>query len=133
MTCKFCNHACQKAGKQKNGAYKFYCKLCGKYQQDRAEKLIHPDTYKEIEPADDLFWPESRHAGKLSEDLLLGAKLGANDTTRLYKAHSVKKSTTNRYRGSDRKEQQVAPGGCSQSPTLLFAASCSYGTRVRRK
>ncbi len=33
MTCKFCNHACQKAGKQKNGAQKLYCKLCRKYQQ----------------------------------------------------------------------------------------------------
>lgn len=33
MTCKFCNHACQKAGKQKNGAQMLYCKLCRKYQQ----------------------------------------------------------------------------------------------------
>src|ERR1700677_2824430 len=33
MTCKFCDHSCQKAGKQKNGAQKFYCRLCKKYQQ----------------------------------------------------------------------------------------------------
>ena len=33
MTCKFCDHPCQKAGKQKNGAQKFYCTLCRKYQQ----------------------------------------------------------------------------------------------------
>src|ERR1700722_8482203 len=33
MTCRFCDHPCQKAGKQKNGAQKFYCTLCRKYQQ----------------------------------------------------------------------------------------------------
>src|ERR1700722_16683502 len=33
MTCKFCDHPCQKAGKQKNGPQKFYCSLCRKYQQ----------------------------------------------------------------------------------------------------
>ena len=33
MRCKFCDHPCQKAGKQKNGAQKLYCTLCGKYQQ----------------------------------------------------------------------------------------------------
>lgn len=34
MKCKFCNHACQKAGKQKNGTQKYYCKACKKYQQE---------------------------------------------------------------------------------------------------
>jgi insertion element IS1 protein InsB len=33
MTCKFCDHACQKAGRQKSGAQKLYCTLCRKYQQ----------------------------------------------------------------------------------------------------
>ena len=33
MTCKFCNHSCQKAGKQKNAVQKFFCTLCKKYQQ----------------------------------------------------------------------------------------------------
>jgi transposase-like protein len=33
MTCKFCDHSCQKAGRQKNGVQKFYCVRCGKYQQ----------------------------------------------------------------------------------------------------
>jgi len=33
MTCKFCDHSCQKAGRQKNGAQKFYCGQCKKYQQ----------------------------------------------------------------------------------------------------
>jgi len=33
MTCKFCDHACQKAGRQKNGVQKLYCTLCRKYQQ----------------------------------------------------------------------------------------------------
>lgn len=31
--CKFCDHPCQKAGKQKNGTQKFYCTICRKYQQ----------------------------------------------------------------------------------------------------
>jgi insertion element IS1 protein InsB len=33
MTCKFCDHSCQKAGKQKNGVQKFFCAVCKKYQQ----------------------------------------------------------------------------------------------------
>ncbi|HMH20158.1 MAG TPA: hypothetical protein VK563_00210 [Puia sp.] len=33
MTCQYCNQICQKAGKQKNGAQKLYCKPCEKYQQ----------------------------------------------------------------------------------------------------
>jgi hypothetical protein len=33
MECKYCNGKCQKAGKQKNGAQKLYCRTCRKYQQ----------------------------------------------------------------------------------------------------
>ena len=33
MMCKFCDHPCQKAGEQKNGAQKLYCTICRKYQQ----------------------------------------------------------------------------------------------------
>ena len=33
MTCKFCDHLCQRAGKQRNGAQKLYCTRCDKYQQ----------------------------------------------------------------------------------------------------
>jgi len=33
MNCKFCKGNCQKAGRQKNGAQKLYCKACNKYQQ----------------------------------------------------------------------------------------------------
>jgi transposase-like protein len=33
VKCKFCDYPCQKAGRQKNGAQKLYCKGCNKYQQ----------------------------------------------------------------------------------------------------
>lgn len=33
MECKFCKEKCQKAGRQKTGIQKYYCKGCGKYQQ----------------------------------------------------------------------------------------------------
>jgi insertion element IS1 protein InsB len=33
MRCKFCDHSCQKAGKQKNGVQKLCCRRCKKYQQ----------------------------------------------------------------------------------------------------
>lgn len=33
IECKFCKGKCQKAGRQKNGTQKYYCKGCGKYQQ----------------------------------------------------------------------------------------------------
>ena len=33
MECKFCRETCQKWGRQKNGAQRFYCKQCKKYQQ----------------------------------------------------------------------------------------------------
>lgn len=33
MQCQFCKAECQRAGRQKNGAQKHYCKGCTKYQQ----------------------------------------------------------------------------------------------------
>ncbi len=30
--CQYCGSACKKAGKQKNGNQKLYCKSCAKYQ-----------------------------------------------------------------------------------------------------
>ena len=33
MECKFCKGNCQKAGRQKNGQQRYYCKVCDKYQQ----------------------------------------------------------------------------------------------------
>lgn len=33
MNCKYCQHACIKAGFHGNGKQKFYCKVCRKYQQ----------------------------------------------------------------------------------------------------
>ncbi|MCA6440923.1 MAG: IS1 family transposase [Sediminibacterium sp.] len=33
MQCQFCNGLCIKAGKQKDGTQKLYCKACKKYQQ----------------------------------------------------------------------------------------------------
>ena len=33
MECQYCNGYCQKAGRQKNGAQKHFCKRCKKYQQ----------------------------------------------------------------------------------------------------
>src|SRR5690606_4751454 len=32
--CEFCGHHCQKAGRQKNGQQKLFCKHCKKYQQE---------------------------------------------------------------------------------------------------
>lgn len=34
MNCNYCRERCQKAGRQKNGAQKLYCKVCKKYQQN---------------------------------------------------------------------------------------------------
>ena len=47
MTCKFCDHCCQKAGKQKNGVQKFYCTRCRKYQQKTYRNRA---CYKETKP-----------------------------------------------------------------------------------
>jgi insertion element IS1 protein InsB len=33
MECNYCSAACKKAGRQRNGAQKYQCKGCGKYQQ----------------------------------------------------------------------------------------------------
>jgi insertion element IS1 protein InsB len=47
MKCQYCSNNCQKAGKQKSGAQKLYCKACRKYQQEiyrnkAYEKTISP-------------------------------------------------------------------------------------------
>src|SRR5580698_346059 len=34
MRCQNCKEICQKAGKQRNGVQKLYCKGCKKYQQE---------------------------------------------------------------------------------------------------
>jgi insertion element IS1 protein InsB len=34
MPCQYCKGKCQKAGRQRNGAQKLYCKGCRKYQQE---------------------------------------------------------------------------------------------------
>jgi insertion element IS1 protein InsB len=34
MKCKYCNHICAKAGRQKNGKQKYQCVYCDKYQQE---------------------------------------------------------------------------------------------------
>lgn len=34
MDCKICRSKCQKAGKQKNGVQKHFCRICKKYQQE---------------------------------------------------------------------------------------------------
>ena len=33
MNCKYCNEACKRSGRQKNGSQRFRCKNCKKYQQ----------------------------------------------------------------------------------------------------
>ena len=33
MECQYCNNSCQKAGRQKDGTQKLYCRTCRKYQQ----------------------------------------------------------------------------------------------------
>jgi IS1 family transposase len=33
MECKYCARKCRRSGRQKNGAQRYYCKVCGKYQQ----------------------------------------------------------------------------------------------------
>lgn len=35
MECKFCGKNCSKAGKQKNGQQRYYCKYCKRYQQSK--------------------------------------------------------------------------------------------------
>ena len=34
MECQYCNNSCQKAGRQKDGTQKLYCRVCRKYQQN---------------------------------------------------------------------------------------------------
>jgi insertion element IS1 protein InsB len=42
MSCQYCNENCRKAGRQRNGAQKLYCKACQKYQQ----ATYHKRAYK---------------------------------------------------------------------------------------
>jgi insertion element IS1 protein InsB len=49
MNCNYCTFSCQKAGRQKNGNQKWFCKSCGKYQQQEYKnKACYPDTNLEI-------------------------------------------------------------------------------------
>ena len=41
MDCQYCKGKCQKAGKQRNGAQKLYCKQCRKYQQAKYRKQAY--------------------------------------------------------------------------------------------
>jgi len=41
MTCQYCKGNCRKAGKQRNGAQKRYCKGCKKYQQTSYKKKAY--------------------------------------------------------------------------------------------
>jgi transposase-like protein len=42
MECKYCSKNCQRAGRQKNGAQRYYCTTCSKYQQkEYAYKAYH--------------------------------------------------------------------------------------------
>ncbi len=41
VSCKFCEGRCQKAGRQKNGQQKLYCKACKKYQQARYKYMAY--------------------------------------------------------------------------------------------
>jgi insertion element IS1 protein InsB len=41
MECKFCKAFCQKAGKQKSGQQRYYCKSCRKYQQNGYKYLAY--------------------------------------------------------------------------------------------
>ncbi len=41
MNCKYCSGKCQKSGKQKNGAQKYYCSICKKYQQQCYKYAIY--------------------------------------------------------------------------------------------
>ncbi len=47
MKCQYCSGNCQKAGKQKNGAQKLYCKTCRRYQQTSYKNKAYE---KEVSP-----------------------------------------------------------------------------------
>ena len=43
--CQYCQGKCRRAGKQRNGAQKFYCGVCKKYQQaDYKRRSYNPET-----------------------------------------------------------------------------------------
>lgn len=49
MECKYCNKPCIKAGKQKSGIQKFYCKSCSRYQQAvYTSEAYHPQSNTRI-------------------------------------------------------------------------------------
>jgi insertion element IS1 protein InsB len=49
MDCKYCKEPCVKAGFQKNGIQKFYCKTCKKYQQAvYTSEAYHPQSNHRI-------------------------------------------------------------------------------------
>lgn len=50
MECKFCKGKCQKAGRQKNGVQKLYCKACGKYQQSNYKYLAYKTSTTDMIP-----------------------------------------------------------------------------------
>ena len=50
MKCKFCDNPCQKAGRQKNGMQKYYCKECGKYQQSAYRNKACCDNTRRMLP-----------------------------------------------------------------------------------
>ena len=50
MNCKFCQCKCQKAGRQKNGSQKLYCKPCGKYQQAEYKNNAYKEEVRQMIP-----------------------------------------------------------------------------------
>lgn len=49
MNCNYCSSNCQKAGRQRNGNQKWFCKSCRKYQQEKYKnKACHPNINLEI-------------------------------------------------------------------------------------
>lgn len=49
MECKYCSGSCIKAGKQRSGVQKFYCKRCTRYQQSSyTSAAYHPESNNRI-------------------------------------------------------------------------------------
>jgi transposase-like protein len=51
MDCKFCKSKCQKAGRQKDGIQKLYCKDCKKYQQVQYRYAAYNREMMQLLPA----------------------------------------------------------------------------------
>ncbi len=47
MDCKYCRYPCKRAGRQKNGLQRYYCRICKKYQQ---KEYIYPACAGNINP-----------------------------------------------------------------------------------